>query len=145
MKIYKIFFDKTPCGSPKYSVICIKFTLYTLFFYKQSGWNWQKLKQKLSNTLRLNFCSPKTIHILHPPYHPKTIRDILKNKQNNKCVCIHKIMGLIIKRHGLKYNKYKCLSRMMLICIKQHLSSIWSSIQKKIKQHWDWVEKSRCF
>ena len=64
------------------------------------------------------------------------------------------------KRHGLKYNEYKCLSKMMLICmmmmisniskmmlicIKQHLGSIWRSVQKKIKQHWDWVEKSRCF
>ena len=28
-------------------------------------------------------------------------------------------------RHGYKYSKYKmCLSMMMLICIKQHLSSI---------------------
>ena len=28
-------------------------------------------------------------------------------------------------RHGIKYTKYKkCLSMMMLICIKQHLSNI---------------------
>ena len=25
---------------------------------------------------------------------------------------------------------------------KQHLSNIWSSIHKKVKQHWGWVEKS---
>ena len=32
-------------------------------------------------------------------------------------------------RHRHKYSKYKkCLSMMILICIKQHLSSIWSSI-----------------
>ena len=30
---------------------------------------------------------------------------------------------------------------MMVICIKQHLSNIWSSIYEKIKQHWGWVEK----
>ena len=28
----------------------------------------------------------------------------------------------------------------MLICIKQHLSNIWSSIHEKVQQHW--VEKS---
>ena len=31
---------------------------------------------------------------------------------------------------------------MMLLCIKQHLSNIWSSIHEKVKQHWAWVEKS---
>ena len=30
----------------------------------------------------------------------------------------------------------------MVICIKQHLSNIWRSIQEKVKQHWGWVEKS---
>ena len=29
----------------------------------------------------------------------------------------------------------------MLICIKQHVSNIWSSIHQKVKQHWGWVEK----
>ena len=48
-------------------------------------------------------------------------------------------------RHGCKYSKYKkCLSMMILICIKQHLSKIWSSIHEKVKQHWGWVEKKRC-
>ena len=42
-----------------------------------------------------------------------------------------------IKRpHGQKYSKYKkCLSIMMLICIKHHLSNAWSSIHEKVKQH----------
>ena len=41
-----------------------------------------------------------------------------------------------------KYNKYKkCLSMMMLICIKQHLNNIWSTIQEKVKQHWSFVGK----
>ena len=36
-------------------------------------------------------------------------------------------------RHGLKYTKDKmCLSIMMVIYIKQHLSNIWSSIHKKV-------------
>ena len=42
-----------------------------------------------------------------------------------------------------KYSKYKeCISMMMLICIKQHLSNIWSSIHEKVKQHRGLVEKS---
>ena len=36
-------------------------------------------------------------------------------------------------RNGHTYIKYKkCLAMMMLICIKQHLSNIWSSIHEKI-------------
>ena len=31
----------------------------------------------------------------------------------------------------------------MLICIKQQLSNIWSSIREKVKQHWGWVEKKQ--
>ena len=41
----------------------------------------QKMKQMLSNTLRLNFCYLKIIHILHARYHRKIIEDILKNVQ----------------------------------------------------------------
>ena len=36
------------------------------------------MKQKLSNTLRLNFCYLKIIRSQNPRYHPKTIGDILK-------------------------------------------------------------------
>ena len=50
-----------------------------------------KIKQMLSNTLRLSLCYLKTIHIFHPRYHPKIIGHTLKNKQKNKCVCIHEI------------------------------------------------------
>ena len=47
-------------------------------------------------------------------------------------------------RHGYKYTKYRIsFSMMMVICIKQHLSNIWSSIYDKIKQHWGWVEKKK--
>ena len=46
-------------------------------------------------------------------------------------------------RHGHKYIKYqKSSSMMMLICIKQYLS-ILSSIHKKVKQNWGWVEKKQ--
>ena len=31
---------------------------------------------------------------------------------------------------------------MVIICIKQYLSNIWSSIHEKFKQYWEWVEKS---
>ena len=83
----------------------------------------------------------KIIHILDTPYHPKIIGHILKNKQKNKCVCIHEIIRLTIMkmkikmknrshrhdinrpilRHGHKNSKdRKCLSTTMLICIKQH-------------------------
>ena len=61
---------------------------YTFFISNTRGWNWQKIKEMLSNTLRLNFCYLKTIHILHPHFHSKTIGHVLKNKQKNKCVFI---------------------------------------------------------
>ena len=32
----------------------------------------------------------------------------------------------------------------MVICIKQHLSNIWSSIHEKAKKHSGWVEKKGC-
>ena len=45
-------------------------------------------------------------------------------------------------RHEHIYSKYKkCLSMMKILCIKQHLSSIWTSIHKKVKQHRGWVKK----
>ena len=85
-----------------------------------------KNKQMLNNTLRLNFCYLKIIRILHPRYHLKIIRHILKNKPRNKCDCFHVIIRLIImkmknrsygydinrprSRHGRKYSKYEKLA-----------------------------------
>ena len=43
-----------------------------------------KIKQMLTKTQRLNFSYLKIIRIFHPPYHPKIIGHILKNKQKNK-------------------------------------------------------------
>ena len=38
--------------------------------------------------------------------------------------------------HRHKYSKYKkCLRMIVLICIKQYLSNILSSIHEKVKQH----------
>ena len=74
----------------------------------------------------------------------KNNRTCSKKKQDNKCVCIHGIIQLIIIkmkmknrlyrydttrpscRHGFKYNTYKkCLTKMMLTHIKQqHLTNI---------------------
>ena len=119
----------------------------------------------LSNNLRLKFCYLKIIHILNQRYHPKVRGHILKSKRKSKCVCIPEIRQLNIMkmtmkmkkrsrrfdinrsrcRHGRKYGKYiMFLIMMMVICIKQHLSDIWSSIHDKIKQHWGWVEEKRC-
>ena len=120
-------------------------------FYKGHFWNWQKIKQMLSNNFRLNFCSLKIIHILYRRYYAKIIRHTLKNKQKNKCVCFHEILRLITmkvemkmkskshrydintKMDGYKFSKYKnYLIMMITICIKQHLSNIWSRFMKKL-------------
>ena len=45
--------------------------------------------------------------------------------------------------YGHEYTKYKeCLSMMILTCIKQQLSNIWSLIPEKVKQYWGWDEKN---
>ena len=48
-----------------------------------------------------------------------------------------------IRSHGYYVNKTrpwhghkKCTSKTVFTCMKQHLSSIWSSIYKKVKQQW---------
>ena len=33
----------------------------------------------------------------------------------------------------------------MFVCIKQRLSNVWTSVHEKVKQNWDWVEKSVAF
>ena len=104
----------------------------------------------LSNTLRLNFCYLKVIHILRARYHPKIIWH--KNKLKNKRVCIHKFTQLIMMKMKMKIKNrsHRCnmdrprskgLSIMMLLCIKQHLCNIWGSLHEKVKQYWGWLEK----
>ena len=61
----------------------------TSFFVQWSDWNLQKIKQELSNTLRLNYGYLKIIHFLHPRYHPQIIdlgQDMNTNIININCV-----------------------------------------------------------
>ena len=121
---------------------------YTLLiFYKQHCY------LKIIKTLSSSSLSSKN----NTRYSKKCIK--------NKSVCLNEVIWLmtmkaILKmknrshrtdidrprpRHGHKYSKYKmCLSIMMVTCIKQHLSNIWSSILEKGKQNWGWVEEKRC-
>ena len=107
--------------------------------------NWQK-KQKLSHTLRLNVCCLKTIVSikyvrLNEVIWLMTVKIELKMKNRSYWYDVNRPRP----RHGHKYIKYKMwLNIMMTVCIKQYLSNIWSSIDEKVKQHWDWVEKKRC-
>ena len=46
-------------------------------------------------------------------------------------------------RHRHEYTKYKmCLSIIMVICVKQHLSNIWSSIHEKLSSNKDKLKTS---
>ena len=120
----------------------------------------KKIKQKLSNTLRLTFRCLKIIHFFHPRYYPKRYS---RKRTKNKCVCFKDViwlMAMIIRlkmksiiqryginrpgpRHGHKCTNYQmCLSIRTVINIKQHLSNIWSSIYEKVKQHWGWIKES---
>ena len=47
----------------------------------------------------------KVIHILDQCYQPRIIGHIPKNKQKDKCVCIHKIMPVIIMKNYHKNEK----------------------------------------
>ena len=100
---------------------------------------------------------------LYLRYQSRIIWHILKNKQKNKRVCINGIIWLIIRKmkmkkkkishkhninkrsskHGRKYSKCKkFLSIMKLICIKQHLSNIWSSVHEKATTRLSWKNRS---
>ena len=48
------------------------------FYKQQQAEIGKKIKQKLSNTLRMTFRYFKIIRFLHPHYHSKIIDDILK-------------------------------------------------------------------
>ena len=61
-----------------------------------------KNKQMLKNTLRLNLCYLKILHILHSRCPPTIIGHILKNKQKNKCVCFLEIVRLIVMKMKMK-------------------------------------------
>ena len=47
-------------------------------------------------------------------------------------------------RHRHQYANYKMyLIAMIVICIKQYLNNIWSSIHEKVKEKWGWVKKKK--
>ena len=141
-----------------------------VFFYKQHFYkqcqveigkkNQAKIKQHREAELLLL----KIIRFLQTHYHSQIIGDVLKIykkqmhlfewfiwltttkrrlKMKNRS---HRYdMNRPRPRHGHTCTKYEmCLSILMVICIKQHLSNIWSSIHEKVKQHWGWVEKKAC-
>ena len=108
----------------------------------------------LSSTLRLSYWYLKIIHILHPCYDPKQAKgqvslyswDYTINHNENEGENEKRSQRYDINsprsRHRHKYSEYKkCLSMMMLMCINQYPSNIWSSIHEELKQHWGWVEK----
>ena len=92
-----------------------------------------------------------------------TLSEVIGNILKSKYVCLNKVIWIMTMkmrlkmknrshrfdinrprpRHGHKYTKNKIgLSIVIVICIKQHLSNIWSSIHEEVKQRWSWVEKS---
>ena len=120
------------------------------FFMQRWATIWEKIKHKLINTLRLNFPYLK-IYMLSSS--TLSCENNSKNCTKSKYVCFNDVIWLItikmrlkIKNrsqrydinwprpnYGHKYTKYKmCLSIMMVLCIKQHLSNIWSSIMTKL-------------
>ena len=51
-----------------------------------------------------------------------------------------------LNRTRSRHSKYKeCLAMMKVLCVKQHLSNIRSSILEKVKLHWGWVEKTSAY
>ena len=117
--------------------------LFTSLSNIYHGAFWQGSKQ------HPNSCYLNIILFLHSPYHSKITGDVLKKCTKSKRVNFNDVVWLIITRlkiknrsqiyvinrprprHGHKCTKYKMyLSITMVICIKQHLSNIWSSIHE---------------
>ena len=76
--------------------------------------------EKLSNTLRLNFCYLKIIRFIHPRCHPKNIKKYSKKCAKTSVSVLIKKMKINVKyrlhrcdinklrpRHGHKYTKYR--------------------------------------
>ena len=62
----------------------------------------KKIKQKLSKTLRLNFCYLKIIHFSLIMLSSKTNMTYTKKCVKNRCICFNKILCLIIEKMRLK-------------------------------------------
>ena len=105
-KRYPIVAIKNKTFLKTFATVSTKESKYTLFYISNNYISnaRQKIKQMLSNTLRLKFYYLKIVPILHPRYHPKIIGHILKNKQKNKCVCIHNIIRSITMKMKIIIN-----------------------------------------
>ena len=69
----------------------------------------------------------------------------INHNENDEEQIIRYDINLPRSSHQQKYSKYKkCHSKMMLICIKQQLSNIWSSIYEKVREHGCLVKKEHC-
>ena len=135
------------------------FFLFKQHFYKQDqaeiGKNWAKPKQHTENELLLF----ENYLLSSSALSSKNNRGYSK-KLSRKQVCLfiyfNEIIWLILvkvkkksrshkcdinrpmSRYGLTYtNKHKkCLSMMMLICIKEHPTNTWGSIYENVREHW---------
>ena len=74
----------------------LHFSSISNFLSATPGWNWQKIKQKLSNTLRLKFCYLKIIPFLHSWYHAKLIYCAKNNVQKTRVCVFNEVTWLII-------------------------------------------------
>ena len=115
-----------PCF-PGFRIWCTHFFLYKQHFYKQHQTEiGKKIKQRLSNTLRLNFCYLKIICFRHPRYHPKRIGHILKNIQKSLCICFfNEIILLIIMKVKKKNRSHPDTTKMNLsLDMSSHILNI---------------------
>ena len=92
-----------------------------------------KIQAKVKQHLEAQRLLLENFLLFYPRFHPEIIK-ISKKCTNNNYTCFNEDINRPSPRHGHKYTKYKmCLSIMVVvICIKQHLSNIWSSIQEKV-------------
>ena len=71
---------------------------YSLFFISQNFYKQcqaeigKKNQANAKQQSEAEFLLYEIIHIFHSRYHPKIMKHMLKNKQKNKCVCIHEII-----------------------------------------------------
>ena len=138
-----------------YAFFCISSTFISNTRLKLAKKNWAKAKQhpeaKLflfedyllssstlsskNNMVYSKKCAKKQV-CLFVYFNEIILLIIMKVKKKNRS---HKYdINRPTSRHGLTYtNKHKkCLSILMLICIKQHPINTWGSIYEKVKKHW---------
>ena len=131
-------------------------------FISNARFKFAKNQTKAKQHLEVEFLLFENYSLSSSTLSPRNNKKYSKKYTKNKYVCLSEVIWLMTMKvrldmknrsnrydinrprlkHDHKYTKYKtCLSIMMVICIKQHLSNIWSSIHEKVKQHWGWVEK----